>query len=260
MKKYFLSYFLFFNIICFSQTSNNDFILLAEAFHKYHSIRNVDSLVIKNLEKINSAENDESKEFILELIKPNNKTLSEKFLKKPNLKTLKSVFIIINLNYNMFNTKPENNEQIIKKINAENISEEELLVKYYGTLIGNLVNKIETIDFSKINFNFRDLNLTTKTEKGIFFLIVMERLGGYYWANEYLSDLENSDDIKNIIKRYPKFDNKLYFEYNDFDFDDFLITVDVGKPKSSFKNYFLKDYIGTLQYHFKKLKTKINAE
>lgn len=233
---------------------------MAETFHKYHLIRNVDSLLIQNLEKINSPKNDESKEFILELIKPNNKTLSEKFLKKPNLKTLKSVFIIINLNYNMFKMKPENNEQIIKKISIENISEDELLVKYYETLFGNLVNKFETIDFSNFNFNFEDLNLTTKTEKGIFFLVLMERLGGYYWANEYLSEAENSDDIKNIMKRYPKFDHKQYFEYNDFDFDDFYLTIDIRKPKSSFKNYFLKDYIGMLQYHFKELKTKLNAE
>lgn len=260
MKKYLLSYFFFFNLCCFSQTSNKDFIQLAEAFHKYHSIRNVDSIVIKELEKINSTENDQSRDFIAELIKPNNQTLSDKYLKKPSLKTLKSFYIILQLNYNMYSSNPIDNEKVIKKINFDNISEEELLVKYYGTLFGNLVNKIEVIDFSVVNFDFEKLKLKTKTEKAIFFLIVIERLGAYYWANEYLSEVEDSDDIKNIIKRYPKFDNKEYFQFNDFDFDDFLITVDIRKPKTSFKNYFLKDYIGTIQYHFKELKAKLNNE
>jgi hypothetical protein len=257
MKKYYLSYFLFFSIICFSQTSNSDFIQLAEAFHKYHSVRNVDSLIIQKLEKIKSVENDESKDFIIELIKPNNNTLSEKYLKKPNQITLKSVYKILQLNYNMFSANPIANNDILKKIKFDNISEQELLAKYYETLIGNLVNKMDKIDFSIININFENLNLNTKTEKGILFLIVIERLGSYYWGNEYLSEIENSNEIKNIIKRYPKFDNKEYYEYNDFDFDDFLITVDIRKPKTSFKDYFLKIYINTIQSHFKELKTVI---
>lgn len=231
MKKYLLIYFFLLNLCCFSQTSNNDFIQLAEAFHKFHSNRNVDSLVIQNLEKIHSIENDNSKNFIVELIKPNNQTLSDKYLTKPTLKTLKSVYVILQLNYNMFSSKPIAKEKVIKKIDFKNISENELLVTYYGTLIGNLVNKIETIDFSVVNFDFEKLNLKTKTEKSIFFLIVMERLGSYYWANEAMSESINSDDIVNIIKRYPKFDGKKYFKYNDFDFQDFNVSIDIRRAK-----------------------------
>lgn len=260
MKKYLPIYFLLLNLCCFSQTSKKDFIQLAEAFHKYSSIRNVDSLVILNLGKIHSVENDNSRDFIVELIKPNNQTLSDKYLTKPTLKTLKSVYVILQLNYNMFSSKPIANEKIIKKIDFKNISEDELLVTYYETLIGNLVNKIETIDFSIVNFDFEKLKLKTKTEKSIFFLIVMERLGSYYWANEAMSESINRDDIENIIKRYPKFDGKKYFEYNDFDFQDFNVRVDIRRAKESFKDYYLKNYINIIQYHFEELKTKLKTK
>ncbi len=260
MKKYLLIYFLLLNFCCFSQTSNNDFIQLAEAFHKYHSIKKVDSLVIRNLEKIHSIENDNSKDFIVELIKPDNQTLSDKYLTKPTLKTLKSVYVILQLNYNMFSSNPISNDQVFKKIDFENVSEEELLAKYYETLIGNLVNKIETIDFSNINFDFKKLNLKTKTERSILFLIVMERLGTYYWGNETISESINSDDIANIIKRYPKFDGKKYFEYNDFDFQDFDVSIDIRRAKESFKDYYLKKYINIIQYHFEELTIKLKTE
>lgn len=260
MKKYLPIYFLLLNLCCFSQTSKKDFIQLAEAFHKYSSIRNVDSLVILNLGKIQSVENDNSRDFIVEIIKPNNQTLSDKYLTKPTLKTLKSVYVILQLNYNMFSSKPIANEKVIKKIDFKNISEDELLVTYYRTLIGNLVNKLETIDFSIVNFDFEKLKLKTKTEKSIFFLIVMERLGSYYWANEAMSESINRDDIVNIIKRYPKFDGKKYFEYNDFDFQDFNVSVDIRRAKESFKDYYLKNYINIIQYHFEELKTKLKTE
>jgi len=258
MKKHLLIYFLLLSLCCFSQTSNQDFIKLAEAFHKYHSI-SADSIVIQNLEEIHSIENDSSKYFIIELIKSNNQTLSDKYLTKPTLKTLKSVYIILQLNYNMFNSSPISNDKVIDKIDFDNISEEELLFTYYRTLIGNLVNKIEIIDFSIINFNFEKLKLKTKTEKSIFFLIVMERLGSYYWANEATSESINSEDIVNIIKRYPQFDGKKYYEFNDFDFQDFDVSIDIRRAKESFKDYYLKVYIGIIQFHFDKLKIKTAA-
>ena len=160
----------------------------------------------------------------------------------------------------MFSSNPISNEKVIKRIKFKNISEEELLAKYYETLIGNLVNKMETIDFSVVNFDFEKLKLKTKTEKGIFFLIVMERLGGYYWANETISEYINSDDILNMIKRYPKFDGKKYYEYNDFNFQDFNLSIDIRRAKESFKDYYVKKYINIIQYHFEELKTKLKTE
>lgn len=253
MKKC-LSILVFFcGIMCLGQTTDKDLILLAEIFHKHHSTTHIQSLDTSEFVKMSSCEGDSSKDFILELIKRNNQTLSDKYLKKPNLKTLKSIYTIVNLNYNMFSEKPIKNSEFIKKLNIDSISENELLVSYYKTLFGNLVNKMDVIDFSTINFNFKNLNLVTKAEKGIFFLVVMERLGGYYWGNEKMSETSNSDEINILIGRYPKFEDKKYYEFKGFDFEDFKLIIDIRKPKESFKNYYLNCYINILEYHFGQL-------
>ena len=236
-------------ISCFSQAKQSDLVLLAEAYHKYHHTNNIDYSIFEKIDKISSTELDEEKEFIAELIKPNNDILNTKYLTKPDLSTLENMFIVRALNYNMFKNNPISNKKVIEKVKADQISYQEMLSAYYNMIFGVLVNKHEDLDLSKVSFDLNNLNLSTKQEKGIFFLTSMESFGTDIWGYMNIPEPNDYKSALEVINRYPKYNGKEYFKFNDFDFDDFQITVNIRKPKVSYKDYFLKKYFGTLGYH-----------
>src|SRR5690606_6861656 len=107
---------------CFSQVKESELLLLAEAYHKYHHTNNIDNAIFEKIDKISSRELREEKEFIAELIKPNNDILNNKFLTKPDLSTLENIFIIRALNYNMFKDNPIKYKKVIKKVKSDQTS------------------------------------------------------------------------------------------------------------------------------------------
>jgi hypothetical protein len=240
---------LFLTSTCFSQVKQSDLVLLAEAYHKYSHTNIIDYSIFEKIEKINSTELKEEKEFIAELIKPNNDILNTKFLTKPDLSTLQNIFIIRALNYNMFKDNPLKHKKVIKKVKADKISYQEMLSAYYNMIFGVLVNKHEDLDLSNESFYLDNLNLLTKQEKGIFFLTSMERFGAGIWGYMNIPTPTDYKSALEVINRYPKYNGEEYYKYNDFDFSDFQITVDIRKPKVSFKDYYLKKYFETLGNH-----------
>jgi len=98
-----------------------------------------------------------------------------------------------------------------------------------------------------MNFDFKELQLNTNKERAIFFLTAMERLGILYNSRINAPDENDSDKPLDIIKRYPMFNGKSFYEFNDFDFDDFLLIVDTRRPKESFKKYYLAAYMKILK-------------
>ena len=105
-----------------------------------------------------------------------------------------------------------------------------------------------------MSFDLNNLNLSTKQEKGIFFLTSMERFGSDIWGYMNIPEPTDYDSALEVINRYPKYNGEEYYKYNDFDFSDFLVTVDIRKPKVSYKDYYLKKYFSTLGYHMEILK------
>lgn len=239
---------------CFSQAKQSELVLLAEAYHKYHYTNNIDNSIFEKIDKISSPELFKEKEFIAELIKPNNDILNVKFLTKPDITTLENIFIIRALNYNMFKDKPIKNNKVIEQVKSEQISYQEMLSTYYNMIFGVLINKHEDLDLSQKSFDLVNLNLTTKQERGIFFLTSMERFGSDIWGFMNIPKQTDYDSALEVINRYPKYNGEEYYKYNDFDFSDFLITVDIRKPKVSYKDYYLKKYLETLSYHMEIMK------
>ncbi len=241
--------FLTLTFSCFSQAKQSELVLLAEAYHKYHHTNNIDNSIFEKIDKISSPELEKEKEFIAELIKPNNDILNIKFLTKPNINTLENIFIIRALNYNMFKDNPIKDKKVIKQVKSDQISYQEMLSAYYNMIFGILINKHEDLDLSQISFDLNNLNLSTKQEKGIFFLTSMERFGSDIWGYMNIPESTDYNSALEVINRYPKYNGDEYYKYNDFDFSDFLITVDIRKPKVSYKDYYLKKYFSALGYH-----------
>jgi len=239
---------------CFSQAKQSELVLLAEAYHKYHHTNNIDNSIFEKIDNISSPELVKEKEFIAELIKPNNDILNIKFITKPDINTLENIFIIRALNYNMFKDKPIKNNKVIEQLKSEQISYQEMLSAYYNMIFGVLINKHEDLDLSQNSFDLNNLNLSTKQEKGIFFLTSMERFSSDIWGYMNIPEPTDYDSALEVINRYPKYNGEEYYKYNDFDFSDFLITVDIRKPKVSYKDYYLKKYLETLSYHMEIMK------
>ncbi|MFT3911460.1 MAG: hypothetical protein QM737_18700 [Ferruginibacter sp.] len=250
MKYFFLFVILLNCKACFSQKRDKELITLATIFHKYHSSEHVERSAWDELNDIQSDDLQKTQAYISEIIKTNGSILNDKFLTKPDIATLQSVYIILNLNYNMFKDKPESDEVVLKRLQKSKVSEEILLTNYYLTIFTNLVNKNSDIDLSERDFNFTKLNLTTKTEKGIFFLTAMEGLGIYNWGKVEMTDSLNYLNVLDLIKRYPKFGGNPFYLYNDFDFADFKLKIDIRRPTESFKEYYIGKYIRVLQFYF----------
>ena len=169
-------------IDCFSQDKSDDIILLAEAFHKYHHTNDIDYSIFTKIDNINNPDLIKSKFFVSEIIKPDNDILNTRFLNKPDTNTLKFLFIIRAVNYNMFKPNPDNNKRIIERLNSLNIDYNELLAAYYNLIFGSLVNKHDSLDLWNTNYDLNNLNLKTPEEKAIFFLVSMERFGSDIWG------------------------------------------------------------------------------
>jgi hypothetical protein len=237
----------FVKIDCFSQPKNRELVLLAEVYHKYH-FQSLDNKAIRKLNNVKSPELNTVKEFISESIKPNNNILSTKYLKKPSIETLNYFFIILHLNYNMFNENKESTKEIIEKYSLSNTTIDEMLVSYYNSVFGLLYNKNPDIVLSGLNFDFKELQLNSNKEKSIFFLTAMERMGVLYNSKINVIDVNDSDRPEDIIKRYPMINNKPFYEFNEFDFDDFLLIIDKFRPRESYKNYYLGAYMKLLKF------------
>lgn len=97
----------------------------------------------------------------------------------------------------------------------------------------------------------------------IFFLESMEVFGTLIWGYINIPDPPNYEKALAIIRNYPRYNGRLYYEYLDLNFDDFLVKIDKSRPKESFKNYHLNKYMNCVLSHslclIQKKKTKQEA-
>lgn len=248
MKKFTLIVFLIFTQYSFSQENiGSEIITLAEVFHTYHWDK-PDSKALSKLNKVKSIELADCKSFIKEIIKTKNNILDVKYTRKPSLRTLKYMYIILKVNYNMFEEKPLENFSLIEALKNEDIDEHELLTFYYRTIFASLVNKNLDRDYSKINFRTEELNLNTETEKAVFFLVAMERFGTYVWGYMNITN-GNCKKVREEIRRWPRFDGEKFNSPTGFSFIDFKVEVDKREPKVEFKKYYLEKLNETISYY-----------
>lgn len=247
MKKLITVIFLLGFLFVKGQTAN-ELVTLAKAFHKYHAFEKIDPKTEKEITDINSEDLIFPKEYILEIIKHDNKILSDKFLRKPDYKNLKTLFIIVELNYNMFKNNPKSPEEIITQLTQSSLDTAELLSSYYRTTFALIVNKNRSIDLGKRNFVFDILDLKTDQEKGIFFLMAMTQMTTDSTDFPRDDSIQTYESLKSPLRHYPKFNGEPFYNFRNFEFQDFNISIDYRFPKVSFKLYYLKRYIGLLSY------------
>jgi trehalose/maltose hydrolase-like predicted phosphorylase len=222
----------------YSQT-HDDLIKLAKFYRNFHFANDPPQEVQEQLKSITAQDLQVAKNFIGELVKKNNRIATTPYLIKPDSVTLKYLYTIRAINWNMYEADPVDNHFIIDSLSKTTVNKYELLACYYGMLFVSIGNKNTPFDMAEVNFIIDDYKLEDDTEKGIFFLKGMETFGVMIWG------------YMNIPKppNYTTFNSQPYYQFQDLKFKDFDLTIDKTKPKESFKKYYLNKYLNTLLYH-----------
>jgi len=225
---------------------------LIELAKIYHGFSFVNAPSLSTADRLNAIDNKQLKpsiEFIGESIKSNNNIATDKYLIKPDLFTLKYLFIIRVVNWNLFEADPVDNYALIDSVTKSDLNKYELLSSYYEMMFVSVGNKNRPFDMSKTNFDLSTLGLEDDTEKGIFFLQSMNTFGAMIWGYMNVVKPPNYKLALEYIRKYPTYNGQPYYQFSELNFKDFDLIVDKRKPKSSFKKFYINKYLNTLLYH-----------
>jgi hypothetical protein len=228
---------------------NNDLLELAKIYRNFMFRNAPTASTFEQLEEIKSPELINSTKFIKETITTSNKLTTAEFLKLPDETTLKYVYIIRRINWNLREEAPKDNNELITELSEKEILRYELIDNYYDMLFSGVGNKNQPFDLSDVDFQMNKYDLKDDTEKGIFFLKAMDLCGTFIWGYMNIVNPPNYKKALPLIEKYPKFNGQPYYQYLDFGFPDFEMVIVKDKDKESYKSYYLNKYYDTLLAH-----------
>lgn len=210
----------------------------------------------QQLKKISTPELSTSKKFIKETITKNNQLTTTTFLKLPDEQSLKYIYIIRRLNWNLREESPKDNNVLISELSSKETPRYELIDSYYDMLFCGVGNKNRPFNLSNTNFVMSEYGLKDDTEKGIFFLKAADLCGTTIWGYMNIVKPPNYKTALELIEKYPKFNGQPYYQYLDFGFPDFEMEIDKGKGEESYKSYYINKFYDTLLSHLACLSQK----
>jgi|WetSurMetagenome_2_1015567.scaffolds.fasta_scaffold44807_1 hypothetical protein len=187
--------------------------------------------------------------FIAQTITTDNDLLKQQFLTLPDNQSLKLIYIVRAINYNIRQETQIDNTKLIDSLKTSDIPKNELVDGYYSMLFASVGNKIKPFDFSKVDFKLKDYNLTNDTEKGIFFLECMDYCGKTIWGYMNVVKPANTEKAYNYITKFPQFNGLKYYQFTDLNFPDFEMLIVKDKGKQSYKGYYIDKYYDLLLSH-----------
>ncbi len=235
---------------------NSDLVALANIYRTFMFSNSPSETTLEQLDNIESQELNTTKTFIKECIKLDNRLTSEEFLKLPDETTLKFIYTVRKINFNLREEEPEDNNVLISELNERSISRYELVDSYYSILFTAIGNKNKPFDLSEVNFKLFKYELKDETEKGIFFLQAMNFCGSTIWGYMNIVKPPNYKKALKYIQKFPKFNGQPYYQYLNFGFEDFEMVIVKDKGAVSYKEYYINKYYNTLLYHLSCLSQK----
>lgn len=259
MKKILIILFIFLTSWAYSQ-ENEKLIDLGKAYKNFMFRSEPPKETIKRLKENTSSDLLKTSDFILETLTTKNNLLKTDFLKLPDSKTLKNIYIVRAINYNIRKEDQIDNNKLIDSLQSKEIPRNELIDAYYDILFAGVGNKNQPFNLKKLNFELDDYNLENETEKGIFFLECMNLCGTSIWGYINVPKPPNYKEAYSYIEKYPHFNGLNYFEYTDLNFPDFEMIIDSEKGKESYKGYYINKFYETLLYNMICLKKGFGSE
>ncbi|MFN8255678.1 MAG: hypothetical protein U0W24_08325 [Bacteroidales bacterium] len=233
----------------FSQNTNTveNLIELGKIYRNFSFRTAPPDNINEQLETLKTPELIKTADFIGQIIKTNNSLTDKKYLTRPDTATLKFIYAIVQVNHNLRVEKPTDNKEVVEESLKKKVPFYELVDNYYSLLITGIGNKNQPLDLSKTDFQLNQYNLTDDTQKGIFFLEIMNTCGKFIFGYMNIVKPPKYDKAIEEIKKYPKFNGLEYYKFLDLNFPDFKMTI--GKEKQSYKKYYINNYYKTLISH-----------
>lgn len=191
----------------------------------------------------------EATDFIVQTITTKNKLTTLNYLKRPSDQVLKQIFIARRLDLNMREENPIDNFKLLDSLKKKEVLIYEMVDNYYDMLFGAIGNKNQPFDLSKVNFKLSEYNFKDDTEQGIFFLHCMRDCGTQIWGFINIPKPPNTKEAYKYINRFPKFNGRPYYYFNDFSFKDFEMVIIIDEGMQSYKAFYLDKYYETLLNH-----------
>ena len=232
----------------FSQDAPNDKLTdLAQAWSSFMLRNNPPKGFVKDLKARMPESLQLVADFVGETITTDNDLLKDKYLTLPDAGSLKNLFIIRAIANNAREEYKIDNNKLIDKLKASDISKNELVSNYYEVLFIAVGNKNQPFNMSRVNFSLNNYNLSNDTEKGIFFLECMTLCGQMIWGYINIVKPPNTATAYDYIKKYPKFNSLNYYQFTNLYFPDFETEID--DKRESYKGFYLDKYYELLLNH-----------
>lgn len=232
-------------------TENSKLIELGKAYKNFMFRNEPPKGFVKDLQANIPKNLKVASNFIAQTITTDNNLLKQLYLSLPDDQTLKFVYIIRLINYNIRKETQIDNNKLIDSLKTTSIPKNELVDSYYSMLFASVGNKINPFDFSMVDFKLNEYNLINDTEKGIFFLQCMDYCGKTIWGYMNVVKPANTEKAYDFIKKYPKFNGLKYYQFTDLNFPDFEMIIVEDKGEQSYKSYYIDKYYDVLLTHLK---------
>ena len=155
MKKTLIVLFIFLTSWAYSQ-ENEKLIDLGKAYKNFMFRSEPPKETIKRLKENTSSDLLTTSDFILETLTTKNNLLKTDFLKLPDSKTLKNIYIVRAINYNIRKEDQIDNNKLIDSLKSKEIPRNELIDAYYDILFAGVGNKNQPFNLKKVNFELDD--------------------------------------------------------------------------------------------------------
>lgn len=231
------------------QNSHQQMIFLAKTYSNFMFRNQPTKEVFKELKAMSDPDMAATVDFITQTITTKNKILTNRYLTRPDDRTLKQIYIIRAISLNQNEKTPVDNDSLIDSLVRADIPVYELVDNYYEMVFMAVGNKNQPFNLSKMNFKMNDYRLKDDTERGILFLECMIMCNKAIWGYMNIARPMNTAEAYKYIKKFPKFSGQPYYQYTDFSFDDFEMVIIKDNGKESYKRYYLDKYYETLLYH-----------
>jgi hypothetical protein len=234
----------------FAQSSENEQLIELGRVYKDYMFRNdPDKKYLKKfLNKYSESLQTEAR-FIQQTITTKNDLLDDEYLSLPELSVLNNIFIIRKVNLLLRKESDISAAQLVDSLKSITIPRYELVDNYYGMLFTGIGNKNKPFNLSGNNFELSEYGLKDDVEQGIFFLKCMQLCGTNIWGYMSIPKPPNTKKALSFIKKFPKFNGKLYYQFTDLYFKDFEMVIIEDEGMQSYKAYYLNKYYETLLFH-----------
>lgn len=211
----------------------------------------------QDFEKAELPKFDKINAFYEQLNKRNEGILADEFLKVPSSDFLFAHYLDTKLKWNSFNRglDKQSVDEVISKTLQENPEKNEMLAFYYKTIFTSILNNQRNIEPYEKNIDLEKLGLNNQ-ESSILFLCAMRHLGNQMSSYSTTNFPDNCFRAELFLTKMPKFNGKLYYEFDLPEFDDFPIKVDKRYPKMSFKKRFIPEFENAKADYMKCLNNK----